>query len=267
MLSRRFPELAGAYHAFRLSHQMRQHPARTTPFGFRLIGNARMQDGSFEPDETRLFQRIAAEIEVFVDVGANIGYFVCLMRSLGKHVVAVEPLRQNLEYLFANLAENHWTDVEVFPVGLGAEPGVLEIYGGGTGASLIPNWAGASKVLRNTIPINTLDNLLGTRFDGRRLLIKVDVEGAELDALRGASRTLTMVPAARWLIEVCLTEHHPDGCNPHYVGVFAHLFAHGYAAYSVEGGMRPVTLADVERWFASRTRDFGYISFYFERSA
>ncbi len=266
MLSRRFPELAGAYHAFWLSHEMRKHPEKTTPFGFRFMGNPRMQNGSFEPDETRLLQRVAAETDVFVDVGANIGYYVCLMRSLGKHVVAIEPLRQNLEFLFANLAANRWTDVEVLPVGLAAMPGILEIYGGGTGASLIPNWAGASGTLHNTVPISTLDNMLGTRFDGRRLFIKIDVEGAELDVLRGAKRTLTMNPAPRWLIEICLTEHHPGGCNPNFLEVFEHLFKLGYVAYSVEGGMRQVTYEDARRWFAAREREFGLVNFFFQNA-
>jgi FkbM family methyltransferase len=266
MLSGRFPELAGAYHAFCISRQMRQYPAKVTPLGFRLMGNGAMQNGGFEPNETRLLQRVAEDIDVFVDAGANVGYFVCLMRSLNKHVVAIEPLRKNLDYLFANLAENRWTDVEVLPVGLAAEPGILEIYGGGTGASLIPNWAGASKVLRNTIPVNTLDNLLGTRFDGRRLFIKIDVEGGELDLLRGAQHALAMSPPAKWLVEICLTENHPDGCNPDFAEVFGALWERGYKACSVEAGLRPVTPADVERWFVNRKREFGYVSFFFEKS-
>jgi FkbM family methyltransferase len=265
MLSRRFPDLAGAYHAFGISNEMRKHGARATPFGFRLMGNARMQDGSFEPEETRLLQSIAAETDIFVDVGANIGYFACLMRSLGKHVVAIEPLRQNLDVLVANLSENRWTDVEVLPVGLAAQPGILEIYGGGTGASLIANWSGMSEVLHARIPINTLDNMLGNRFDGRRLVIKIDVEGAELDVLRGARRTLAMTPAPKWMVEICLTEHHPDGFNPQYVEVFEQLFARGYSAHSIEADMRPVTLADVKRWFAGRQREFGLINFFFQK--
>lgn len=266
MLSRHFPELAGAYHALRISHEMRRHSVRTTPFGFRLVGNSRMQNGDFEPDETQLLQRVAKNTDVFVDVGANIGYFVCLMRALDKHVVAIEPSRKNVEYLVVNLSENHWNDVEVLPVGLAANTGILELYGGGTGASLIPKWAGASRVLHSKIPINTLDNLLGTRFHGRRLVIKIDVEGAELDVLRGAQRTLAMTPTPKWLIEICLTENHPDGLNPDYVKVFKVLWEHGYSASSVEAGMRPVTLSDVERWFANRKRDFGYVSFFFEKS-
>jgi FkbM family methyltransferase len=238
---------------------------KVTPFGFRFAGNARMQRGEFEQHETRLLQRLAPEIDVFVDVGANIGYYVCLMRSLGKQVVAVEPLRQNLDYLIMNVLENGWADVELLPVGLADRTGLVEMYGGGTGASLIPQWSGASTNLHRTIPVSTLDDVVGTRFGGRRVLVKVDVEGAELGVLRGAQRTLRATPAPRWLIEVCLTEHHPSGRNPSYLLVFDEFFGQDYRAYSVESGMRPVTKADVQRWFDSGQRDFGSINFLFEK--
>jgi FkbM family methyltransferase len=264
LLSKRFPELAGAYHAFRISQELRKHSVKTTPFGFRFMGNSRMQSGEFEPEETHLLQHLAPKIDVFIDVGANIGYYACLMRSLEKLVVAVEPSRQNLDQLFANLAENHWTDVEVLPLGLAAKPGILKIYGGGTAASLIPNWAGQSGVLHETIPVNTLDNMLGTRFRGRRLLVKIDVEGVELDVLRGAEQTLALSPSPRWLIEICFTENYPGGCNPDFGKVFELLRGRGYSAYSVEAGLRPVTAGDIDRWLAKRKRDFGYVSFFFE---
>jgi hypothetical protein len=121
-------------------------------------------------------------------------------------------------------------------------------------------------VLHEPVPVSTLDNIIGNRFDTRQLLVKIDVEGAEVDVLLGAQRTMAMKPAPRWLIEICLTEHHPDGCNPHYVEVFGQMFDYGFAAYSVESGMRPVSRSDIKRWFENRARDFGHISFYFEKT-
>lgn len=266
-LSKTFPDLAGAYHSLRISSEMRKHPFKRTPFGFDFRGHARMQEGAFEPNETQFMQNVAPDVDVFIDVGANIGYFSCLMRSLGKYVVAVEPLRQNLDVLYANLAANGWADTEVLPLGLSKQVGVLEIFGGGTGASLVPRWAGTSGVLHNTIAVNSLDNVVGQRFADKRVLVKIDVEGAELDVLRGAQLLIDTHPAALWLLEICLTEHHPEGINPHYLDTFRFFFERGYRAFAVDGGMKEVTPADVQRWFNTRTRDFGYVSYVFERRA
>jgi FkbM family methyltransferase len=266
-LSGRMPTLAGLYHSYRHARALARHPARTTPGGFRFAGHAAMQDGSFEPAETALLQKLMRDTDVFVDVGANLGYYACLARAAGLKVVAIEPLASNLEYLLANLRENGWDDVEVFPVALAGRPGLMNLYGGSTGASTIPDWAGASTVLRRTVPVNTLDNVLGERFAGQRLLLKVDVEGAELGVLDGARRTLALRPAPRWLVEICLTENHPQGINPDFQAVFEIFFRNGYEARSVEAGLRVVSARDVASWAASRHREFGYVSYLFEARA
>jgi FkbM family methyltransferase len=263
-LSKRYPEVAAMYHSYRMSHEMSRHKLKSTPYGFKLMGNLPMQDGKFEPDETELIRQYSDIVEVFVDVGANVGYFVCLARSLNKHVLAAEPLAQNLDYLYANLELNGWKDVEVMPVGLSAKPGVTTLYGGGSGASLIPHWAGTSEVLRRTIPVSTLDVLVGERFRGRKLMIKIDVEGAEYEVLQGATKTLTSSPNPIWLLEICLTEHHPGGINPHFADIFNIFWSHGYEARTVGEQTRIVTSKDVERWVQNRKRDFGYVSYLFQ---
>jgi len=73
-----------------------------TPHGFKLTGtnsihHLAMQKGTFEPEETLLFKDIFQGADVFVDVGANIGYYSCLARSSALHVIAIEPLAKNLE--------------------------------------------------------------------------------------------------------------------------------------------------------------------------
>jgi len=264
-LSRRWPAVASGYHTYRYARDMDLQSMCETGLGFRLQGNPAMQSGGFEPHETQLLQSLAPTTELFIDVGANIGYFTCLMRSLSSSVIAIEPLGQNLQHLYANLTANEWSDVEVLPVGLGASVSLLHMYGGGTGASLLKGWSGASADYRHMIPVNTLDNVCASRVAGRRACIKIDVEGAEIDVLAGAVRVLDANPAPRWLVEICLTENHPDGLNPSYAQTFDVFFSRGYAAFSVEAGMRPVTASDVQRWVSVRRRDFGYVSFFFER--
>lgn len=111
-----------------------------------------------------------------------------------------------------------------------------------TGASLVRGWAGAPSTVNRTIPLSTLDLLLGERFCDRRLLIKVDVEGAELGVLRGAERTLARVPSPVWLVEVTRGEHHPTAVNKDFAAVFSTFREAGYAAFHVNDPHRQITV-------------------------
>ena len=228
--------------------------AVVTPYGFTLQGSSsmhhhNMQKGTFEEDETVIMQQHFHRSDIFVDVGANIGFYSCLARSMGKHVIAVEPLSRNLTHLYANLLNNSWDDVEVFPVGLSDRPGLAVLYGASsTGASLIGNWAGASKRFKRIISLSMLDVLLGDRFIGKKLFIKIDVEGAEYAVLMGAVRTLKRIPKPTWILEICLNEFHPSGANPNYLSTFELFWQHGYEARTADRQQRLVRRDDVQQW-------------------
>jgi FkbM family methyltransferase len=224
-----------------------------------------MQDGSFEPQELAWLRRRLPTADVFVDVGANAGYFTCMARHSGTRVVAIEPAAQNLGLLLSNVQANGWSDVEVFPLGLAGQPGLGTLYGDGTGASLVTRWAGVSDAWQRTIPLTTLDVLLGGRFEQLRLLIKIDVEGTEHAVIDGAPGTLARRPAPTWLVEVCFTENFPNGVNPHFREVFERFWDAGYRARSLDAN-RAVLRDDVERWLRNGRRDFGYVSYTFEPS-
>lgn len=262
-VARRYPDMVAAFHDARMRREFRGRHVVDTPLGFRFAGPAHMQDGSFEPEEVAFLRERLPGADVFVDIGANAGYFSCIARHHGKQVVAVEPAAQNLDLLLRNIQENGWLDVEVFPVGLAERPGLGTLYGDGTGASLVTRWAGVSEVWRRTIPLTTVDVLLGGRFRDRRLVIKVDVEGAEQGVVAGARETLARRPAPVWLVEVCFSENFATGVNPHFREVFERFWNAGYAATSLEAA-RAVTPEDVDRWLRNRRRDFGYVSYIFE---
>jgi FkbM family methyltransferase len=223
-----------------------------------------MRTGKFEPDETRIFVKLLDVTDAFVDIGANVGYYCCLALQQDKSVVAIEPQLQNLDCLYQNLTSNGWQDrAEVFPVALSSAPGLLSLYGAsGPSASLLPHWAGYSSRFKQTVPTNTLDNLLAGRFAGGRLIIKIDVEGAEFQVLEGAFATIARQPKPIWLIEVCFREYHPSGVNPDLAKIFQLFWDNGYASYGADEKCSPVLPEDIKRWLATGVRDlqtFNYV--------
>jgi FkbM family methyltransferase len=264
LLDRYVPTLAAAYRE-RREHLRGQAPLMPTPFGFALAGSESMAAGTFEADEVRTVLEALDASDVCIDVGANIGFYTCLAASRGRPAIAIEPLPSNLHLLCRNLLGNQFHHrVEVFPVGVGRQPDLLPLYGANTGASFVSNWAQTTNAMARIVPVNTLDALLQGRFPGRRLFIKMDVEGYEFAALEGARKTLVRDPRPSWLVEICLTENMPDGFNPRFADTFARFWEDGYEAYSCGTSVRLVERDDVRRWCETRATDRGTQNYLFK---
>ena len=244
----RFPKAARAYRYARDSMESHDEP-RETSMGFRLAGSTAMQEGRFEPEETALVERLLGKVDVLVNVGANIGYYCCHALRRGKHVVAFEPIHSNLQLLYRNMKANHWENqIEVFPLALSDKAGLIEIYGGGTAASLVRGWAGTPDHYVTLVPTSTLDLVLGSRFHGQRSLVLVDIEGAERQMLQGAENMLARAPKPLWMVEIQVSEHQPKGTviNPNLVSTFQLFWDHGYEAWTANQQPRRIGPGDVE---------------------
>lgn len=241
-----------------------------TPLGFLLTSGLHpayelMRRGKFEVAETAAIVALLRDSDRFVDVGANLGYYTLLALQRGVPVVAFEPQAQNLRCLYANLVANSWdAGAEVFPVALAERPGLMSLYGAsGPSASLVKGWAGYSARHRQMVPVSTLDNVLAGRFNGERLLVKVDVEGAEYGVLRGGLATMARQPAPAWLLEVCLQEFHPDGANPDFPEIFRLFREYGYSAYAIADTVQAVSHAEIERWWRDRRSGIATFNYLF----
>jgi len=244
----RFPRIASMYRNLRDQSDFLDEP-RSTPWGFKLAGHKSMASGKFEPIETELVRNILNDVDVLVNVGANVGYYCCHAMSLGKSIIAFEPIQRNYRYLLKNIQSNGWSSgAEVFQLALSDKVGVLEIYGGGTGASLVKGWSGTPDNYMTLASSSTMDIVLGTRLAGKRALILVDIEGAEGWMLEGASLMLTNKPRPIWLMEIMSKDHQPSGTvlNPMFLKIFHMFFNYGYQAFNAGQNMQPITIEDVE---------------------
>lgn len=241
-----FPKVSAIYRAIRDELDFMKK-SQITPWGFKLAGNTTMANGSFEPVETELIRKLLLEVDVLVNVGANVGYYCCHALSMGVSVIAFEPMQRNLRFLCKNIKANGWTGTEIFPIALSNHIGVLEIYGGDTGASLVKGWAGIPESYQSLVPCSTMDTVLNTRLSGKQALILVDIEGAEKWMLEGASKMLASDPKPIWLVEIMTKDHQPSGVemNPNLISIFELFFHNGYQAFSADNNMRSISIEDV----------------------
>lgn len=209
-----------------------RRPAVETPHGFRFTGPSQMQDGTFEAAETALIRKLLDGCDLFINVGANVGYYCCFAQKAGLRTYAIEPVAINARLLMRNMRINGWGEnITILPVAVGETPGVVEIYGEGTGASLVEGWARNPKSLAQEVPVVRLDDVIPVPTE--RTFVLMDVEGFELFALSGAAKLLAAKPVL--LIEINITDHQPGGAtlSPTAGQTFDLLRAAGYDLYEV----------------------------------
>ena len=157
-----------------------------------LIGRA-LRAGSYEPHITALFRQLLRPGMGVIDLGANIGYFTMLAARLvgtAGYVLAIEPNRQNVKLLEASRRFNKFDQVHVAQMAASSQLGILALHifhSNGTTSNLdgdLDTLLGSE-----TVPCVAVDNLVPP--DRRIDLIKIDVEGAEYDALQGCKQILT----------------------------------------------------------------------------
>jgi FkbM family methyltransferase len=142
-------------------------------------------------DELELLFKDSADVDyTLLDCGANYGYWSVLVSSkpFGSHkAIAIEPSGQNFPKL-ANNARINGNRFEAMKCAIGAARGTARLSGTKHEAfSIAGDQSGGEEV-----PVLALDNLLddGKIAPGGKYLIKLDVEGVEIEAMKGGTRLM-----------------------------------------------------------------------------
>ena len=165
--------------------------------------------GYYEPQETALLRWLLKPGMIFVDVGANWGYFTLLAAHLvGGHgrVLSLEPDPRMFRLLEQNVQMNHLTHAAALQIAAADETATLRMQGFDTEQG---NW-GLSRLTSEPtlasdafeVSARPLDELLDEQGVDQVDLVKIDVEGAEDLVLRGMSRGLEEGRYRRILLEV-----------------------------------------------------------------
>jgi FkbM family methyltransferase len=234
ILKKQAKKIPAIAHWFRvITYFFMLHKTNIRQDGTYFSGTKLMEQNLFEPEETRLIKILLKNCNRFINIGANVGYYVCIAAQNKKLVTAFEPLQSNLKVMYKNLLQNKWDkNIEIFPVSLGKDIALNKIYGHGTGASLIGNWNNAGTSNFKITPTTTLDYCLKQRFKREKLLILVDIEGFELEMLLGAKNILNLDPKPIWIIEVSFSDHMPQSQKYKKAKkVFELMWSSGYRSY------------------------------------
>jgi FkbM family methyltransferase len=143
-------------------------------------------------DELELLFRGSADIDyTLIDCGANYGYWSVLVSSApyGSHnAIAIEPSSQNFPKL-ANNARVNGNRFELMKCAIGAVRGSAHLSGKKHEAFSI---AGGTNDGGEEVPVIALDDLIddGKVAQSGKYLIKLDVEGVEIEAIKGGTRLL-----------------------------------------------------------------------------
>jgi len=153
-----------------------------------IADRARLREFSERLEFYRSFIR---EDDLCFDVGSNIGDISAVLLRLGARVIAIDPQPAAMRELRARLAGN--AKLACVQAGVAESPGELELYlhdQVGT-TSMVKEWSPGRIVNSITVPVMTLDDLIA-RFGVPRYC-KIDVEGFELNVLRGLSSQLELL--------------------------------------------------------------------------
>jgi len=143
----------------------------------------------YEPHVTAALQRELRPDGVFVDLGANMGWFVLHAAAIARQgqVIAIEPNYSNVQLLYHSLLANGYSNVRVLLCAVSDRPARLRLNFVRSNGFVSP--VGDAGDDATIVEAQPLDTLLGdiSRID----VLKMDIEGHEPVALRGMSATLT----------------------------------------------------------------------------
>lgn len=192
------------------------------------------QTGTYEKGTIQLLGDFLKQGSIFMDIGANIGLMSTIASKLvgeNGRVYAVEANPKTIEVLHHNCAINQCENIEILPIALASEKGSAILY---------ENWnvnrGGASLISQGdehgiTVSKERLDDLFSP--DSPVHLVKIDVEGFELEVLKGGVDWFkTQQPV--FIIEVSTQRSNQEGATPESIMSFVAELGN-YSFYKQKG--------------------------------
>ena len=209
--------------------------------------------GVYEPWKFKLFCDLVRKNMTIIDVGANKGCFSLLATKLmGDYgrVLSFEPEPINCEWITRSIDANNYKGITLFQMALSDSDGKADLYIGEKSGfhSLLPP-LDKPEPEKMTVIQKRLDTVLQENKISEVDLIKIDVEGSELQVLKGATETIKQNKNLKIIMDL----HPQKGVDIYEICNF--LLEHGYKLYNIDKEIIPITNINqnIYELFAAKT--------------
>ena len=158
--------------------------------------------GLYDYDEMNFLLRYLRAEDSFLDIGANIGVYTLLAASKIRtgSIYSFEALPKNYARLQENLKLNQFEQVKAYEIAISDYTGTVALnLAEGDSMPFITHTTTDNTI---TVSTDTLDNLLQNQPLSNLTLAKMDIEGAEIFALKGATSLLKQQRPHAWILEI-----------------------------------------------------------------
>ena len=191
-------------------------------------------EGIYEPDLTETFTKYLKAGDTILDVGASFGWYTTLFakHASGGQVIAYEPTPDTFDILQENIELNEMSGGVVCKrLAVGEEQGTISFVR--TSNSGLGHVVDSSDPNSISVPVITIDSEAAEHF-GKTALLKVHVEGFELNVLKGATELLAKAPHP--VVQVKLTDDRLERYGVSRHDIFDFLKSAGYELYQLTSG-------------------------------
>ncbi|KAK3585310.1 hypothetical protein CHS0354_040258 [Potamilus streckersoni] len=244
-------------------------PTRTSP-SFKIciyprerdifISESLIAQGMWDSGQTNLIQTALTTFPeaIFIDIGANIGYFSLLARAMDRAVIAIEPVNENFLHLEESVASNNFSDEILLlrhAITDRRTPVVMGQNKLNQGGVPIVKEENRDVIHRNSLTSVTMDDLSHLVL-ANEVIIKMDIEGYECRALRTSSEFFKHVKVRylfmEWFIMVEFRNRPDTACTTKFIlDALKNMVKLGFTPYSEETGEK----LDIANCWSWKTKD------------
>lgn len=188
--------------------------------------------GIYEPDKTQTICDLLKQGQTFIDVGGNKGDFSLLAAKITGdkgRVLTFEPEPENCHWFEKSIKLNHYDSIQLFDLALSDSNGKAQLYlGEKSGWHSLISAQGNTDNSTIEVEKRTLDSVLKENDIHQVDMMKIDVEGAEMEVLAGAEQVLNNNPDLILLLDL-----HPHmGVN--VVSICDYLSSKGFRIFRMK---------------------------------